>query len=321
MEGAQVWQCSQVVQQAGPLQNWAAVNMKRPAEVTLGIDLASKTGICEIEWDSMSATITRLDVKNIKTKNEWDIVKQAVVEAHEKGWWVGIDAPFGFPEAFGQSVEALRDPTGKTSGSPHTFSQAPFSDARVWRATEKITKDASGIDHLLSTVTDQITGHVINCDDLRYEAIGRARNWADGRLGCTTGIVEVYPAAALKIWKAPVGNYKTDKNDLEELVKWLFRRRSAPWLRAGTNRNKSTLNRNTLKSEADAFDALICALIARLASLRGGPTCPYHHAFTPTQMDLFRSEGWIHLPPLAPTLCYLDPANIPNIGQCPQCGG
>ena len=297
--------------------------MKRPADVTLGIDLANRTGICKIEWGSTSATITRLDVvQDITTEKGWDIVKQAVVEAHKNGWWVGIDAPFGFPEAFGQSVEALRDPTGKTSGSPHTFSQAPFSDARVWRATEKITKDASGIDHLSSTVTNQITGHVINCDDLRYEVIGRARNWADGRLGCTTGIVEVYPAAALKIWEAPVGKYKTNQVDLCGLVKWLFRSMSVSWLQFSTGGGglKWKLLR-TLMSKDDAFDALICALIARLASLPGGPTCPYHHTFTPAQMDLFRSEGWIHLPPLAPTLCYLDPANIPYIGQCPQCGG
>ena len=287
--------------------------MKRPADVTLGIDLASDTGICEIEWGSKSAIITRLEVQSIKTKNGWDIVKQAVVEAHEKGWWVGIDAPFGFPEAFGQSVEALRDPTGKTSGSPHA------SD-RVQRETEKITKDASG-KQPSSTVTNRITGHVINCDDLRYEVIGRARNLDDGRLGCTTGIVEVYPAAALKIWEAPVGNYKANQVDLCGLVKWLFK--SAPWLQLSSHIGVLELLRMLmiLASKDDVFDALICALIARLASLRGGPTCPYHHTFTPAQMDLFRSEGWIHLPPLAPTLCYLDPANIPNIGQCPQCGG
>ena len=286
--------------------------MKRPAEVTLGIDLAADTGICEIDWRGTPATITRLDVKNIKTKNEWDIVKQAVVEAHEKGWWVGIDAPFGFPEAFGQSVEALRDPTGKTSGSPHA------SD-RVQRETEKITKDASG-KQPSSTVTNYITGHVINCDDLRYEAIGRARNRADGRLGCTSGIVEVYPAAALEIWGLSGFGYKDKDKDkasgeLRKLV-YCLGILTYPWLRVALISYWSTL-----ASKDDAFDALICALMARLASLPGGPTCPYRRTFTSAQMDLFRSEGWIHLPPLAPTLCYLDPANIPYIGQCPQCGG
>ena len=296
--------------------------MKRPADVTLGIDLANRTGICEIKWGSTSATITRLKVvPDITTKTGWGVVQYAVVKAHEKGWWVGIDAPFGFPEAFGQSVEALRDPTGKTSGSPHAFSQAPFSDARVWRATEKIINGTSGKSPR-SVVTDYITGHVINCDDLRCEAIGRARNWADGRLGCTTGIVEVYPAAALEIWKAPVRKYKTNKNDLKELVEWLTKNattKSATWL-GGLTKGKPP-HLTTLASDDDAFDALICALMARLASLPGGPTCPYHHTFTPAQMDLFRSEGWIHIPPSGSTLRYLDPANIPNIGQCPQCGG
>lgn len=293
--------------------------MKRPADVTLGIDLANRTGICKIKWDRKSATITRLEVQNIKTKNGWDIVKQAVVEAHEKGWWVGIDAPFGFPEAFGQSVEALRDPTGKTSGSPHA------SD-RDWRETEKITQyvthsvTGKGNDWPSSTVTNRITGHVINCDDLRCEAIGRARNWADGRLGCTTGIVEVYPAAALERWGLSGFGYK-DKNKNKasvELCKLVYRLEILTylWLRVARISYLSTL-----ASKDDAFDALICALMARLASLPGGPTCPYHHTFTPAQMDLFRSEGWIHIPPSGSTLRYLDPANIPYIGQCPQCGG
>ena len=165
-----------------------------------------------------------------------------------------------------------------------------------------------------------ITGHVIDCDDLRYEAIGRARNRADGRLGCTSGIVEVYPAAALEIWGLSGFGYKDKDKDkasgeLRKLV-YCLGILTYPWLRVALISYWSTL-----ASKDDAFDALICALMARLASLPGGPTCPYRRTFTSAQMDLFRSEGWIHLPPLAPTLCYLDPANIPYIGQCPQCGG
>jgi len=34
-------------------------------------------------------------------------------------------------------------------------------------------------------------------------------NFGDGRLGCSTGIVEVYPAAALKIWGMPEERYAT----------------------------------------------------------------------------------------------------------------
>jgi len=34
-------------------------------------------------------------------------------------------------------------------------------------------------------------------------------NFGDGRLGCSTGIVEVYPAAALKMWGMPEERYVT----------------------------------------------------------------------------------------------------------------
>lgn len=85
-------------------------------------------------------------------------------------------------------------------------------------------------------------------------------------------IAEVYPAGACAMW------------GLEESHSLKALRDKAPWLRFEPGAEEGYANEH-------AFDALICALIARAITL--GLTAPPRHD---DERALAAVEGWIHLP-------------------------
>jgi hypothetical protein len=96
-------------------------------------------------------------------------------------------------------------------------------------------------------------------------------------------IVEVYPAAGLKLWHLPHNRYKGRANHtaLGALVDALIR--GAPWLDLGDHERVCRLSDH-------AFDAVVAALLARAAA-RGLTVMPEG-----VDRVAGTTEGWIALP-------------------------
>ena len=109
------------------------------------------------------------------------------------------------------------------------------------------------------------------------------------RSGSTGGLVEVYPAAALRAWGLPFEGYKNrQKQDPERRTRRLQMLASlqarAEWLHVADN------VRTACQDSDDVFDALIASLTTRAAAIGLCEPIP------PGSVDTARREGWIQLP-------------------------
>jgi predicted RNase H-like nuclease len=239
---------------------------------SLGIDLAAEppnTAACEITWTANKAHgrlyTDRLDDHQLVT----------LIETADK---VGIDCPFGWPQPFVDAVAAHANaaawPGRGQLGSSHRRSLR-------YRLTDEIVHQHIGI-WPLSVSTDRIGVTAMRCAAL-LDALAAAGHPVDRAGGGQ--VVEVYPAAALKHWGLPHQGYKKAEGAivrgqaLDQLLAML------PTLIL----DRDAMNR--CRHSDDAFDALICALVARAAGLgRTTRPCPGD------QTERAHVEGWIHLP-------------------------
>ncbi len=177
---------------------------------------------------------------------------------------IGIDVPLGWPDAFVEAVQLHRDGNGWPRLPTKEFTH---------RATDRWLIDELHV-HPLSVSTDRIA----------YPAMRAAALTAGMPRDGSGRVVEVYPAAALKVWRLQHQKYKrsTGRAVLSEIIGVL--RQRAPWLVADDPSWKS------IHASDHALDSLIAALIAR-AHARG--LC---HAITDADREAATREGWICLP-------------------------
>ncbi len=242
---------------------------------TVGIDLSAEpkgTAIATVTWSEGGATVSSL-----QTKAEDDLVLHFL---HHPDRAIGVDCPLGWPVKFVEFVGAhdmgdLVAPSPRTQGWRREF---------VMRRTDLFVRERTGIVPL-TVAADRIGHTALRLAALMSELGPHIDRSRDGR----GSVVEVYPAAALHIWGLPSRGYKgsTNAHHLDELVDGL--QASTPWLDLG-------LFEQDCRRSDDAFDAVICALVAKAA--KSGRTVP------PDDPELARREGWIHLPdshlPLTP---------------------
>ena len=192
---------------------------------TVGVDLASQaknTAACLIAWQPGRGHVEHLEL---------GVDDQQLIELAEQAEKVGIDVPFGWPDAF---VAAL--------ASHHQFESWPSvenpelrfrrTDLFVWEQTGKPP---------LSVSTDRIGVPA-------FRAARLLSRWDATRTG-EGRFVEVYPRAAR-------GRFNLGRTrSLDELI------RLAPWLDLDPEA--------VAKSEQseDCFDALIASLVARASIL------------------------------------------------------
>jgi predicted nuclease with RNAse H fold len=246
---------------------------------TVGIDLAAqpaRTALAVVVWDPGSAAVSEL----IRPAFDDQIV--AAVQDCDRA---GLDVPLGWPAPFTAFITAHQ-------GDTH----APLPDADAWRdlayrETDRVVAE-SFRKTPLSVSTDRIGLAAFRGATL----LARLRDaGVDVSRDGTGRILEAYPAVALMQWGLGVnGPYKgTDRGrasaNLTLLVDALLT--AAPWLDLGPHEERC-------RSNDDAFDAVICALIARAHHL-GLCTAP-----TREQQQRARTEGWIAVPeaPLAALL-------------------
>lgn len=303
---------------------------------TLGIDLAtshSHTGVCEIDWADDGGP-ARTIVERSKTHHDDELVDRICDVLADDGW-VGIDAPFGFPAAFTEAVGSWSDQRTVHTASGVDIAQRRGETGEIegswrWRATDRYVAEVltsqrrcmgwgGGTRWGLSSVASMITPTALRCARLLTSvAQRRADKGAPlkpvDRLGADR-VVEAYPVAALRLWleSDPTGtatlsrpksggtgerkSYKHSKGAREDLVEAIDAAAGAGAL--GIDDDSRTL----LEESDDRIDALVCALVARLAALN----------LSVTELDAeagindhnVADEGWIHFPDRNDTLTSL----------------
>jgi predicted nuclease with RNAse H fold len=228
---------------------------------TLGIDLAAqpkKTAACLVEWGD---GVVRAEVS---IGLDDDRLLQ-LIESAEK---VGIDAPFGWPDAFVNAVAAHH--RGEP-WPPAVGDWSSFSLPLVFRATDLAVME---VRRPLSVSTDKIGVTALRCARLIDRAGVKDRSG-------TGKVAEVYPAAALQVWDYNAGRYKGKLASAALPAMVAALRDVLP-----VEVQPQTL----VESNDDAFDALVAALVARAVAL-GLTTLP-----TDEVREQAQREGWIHVP-------------------------
>lgn len=294
---------------------------------TLGIDLATEhgsTGVCEIEWRrGQTPLITNLTKgSGVTGMLDCPYLADRMMKVLDKGGWVGIDAPFGFPNAFTTAVRAWTSKRGRVeiqadsppSGLPPLVSERwdpinrRVTDAHVSKRLHDLKNRpacaGSWSTWPLSSVVERITPTTVRCAEL-ISLTGRV---PPDRIGFNARIIETYPIAALRIWlcRHPAAWRSLTSWDDGTTTRPGYKKddRSGSAARADLAASlKSQLGLRfargvsvaELKDHHDLIDALVCAMVARLAASGDRPTA------IPTELlqhePVIEREGWIHLPP------------------------
>ena len=243
--------------------------------LTLGVDLATeprKTAVCAIEWpDSPGRPAT---IELIRANLTDDDILALAIDADV----VGIDAPFGWPRAWAESVGRYKP------GESFTAAGSPASITR--RATDAWVAKNVGI-YPLAVAANLIGATAIRCARLIHR-LGMPID--TGTFRGLPVITEVYPAAALLRWQLPYRLYKGRKLSAarEALIDAL--------VAAGLPVQLTIASRSAVDSSDDVLDALLCSLVSRAVAV--GLTDEAPEAL----QSEARAEGWIRVPSMQTTL-------------------
>ncbi|MGW9630228.1 DUF429 domain-containing protein [Agromyces sp. NPDC055520] len=235
---------------------------------TAGVDLAAdtkKTAVAVIRWERGRAT-----VEQVVLGASDGLIVEVAVEVD----LMGIDCAFGWPDDFVEFVSR------HAAGARVDLSRDEGMDWRrrlAYRETDREVLRRTGRSPL-SVATDRLGLTAMHCAallDALADRIGQIPRGGSGR------VVEVYPAAALRLWELNRPNYKVDADVRVGLIANLEER--APWL------DLETVRPQMIRSD-DAFDSVIAALVARAHALGGT------HPVPPAVREQADREGWIVLP-------------------------
>ncbi|MFF4585985.1 DUF429 domain-containing protein [Streptomyces sp. NPDC001388] len=246
---------------------------------TLGVDLSARprrTAAVVVDWSAERAVVR---TPLLRCGDEQLLHLLTALGAADRA---GVDCPFGWPAAF---VEAMSAHAGRSPRWPGRDAEGD-DDLRALRYRRT---DLFAARHAprppLSVSFDKLGAVAARWARLQALLAGRGRPVDRGGAG---RIAEVYPAAARHQWGLPLGT-------VDELTA------AAPWLEVPDEA------RRVCAASRDAYDALVCALVARAVGLRL-TTAP-----GPEDAEAARVEGWIHIP--APgTLERLRPAGRAGAG-------
>jgi predicted nuclease with RNAse H fold len=237
------------------------------ASTTLGIDLAAEsanTGACLVRWSRAGARVEWACVGTTRAPLD----NAALLPLARAADAVGVDAPLGWPRRF---VAAVR------GWSERGAWEEPWEpDARRalrLRATDRWIAALPGHRPPLSVSADSIGVCAMRASALLAELGPPEIDRVGGP------VFEVYPAAALRCWEQDATGYKRDAAVRAALLSAL----AGDWLDLGGCED-------ALVASDHAFDALICALVARAAAT--GRTQPAPDELREDAVV----EGWIHLP-------------------------
>jgi predicted nuclease with RNAse H fold len=238
---------------------------------SVGVDLSAEargTGVAAIDWSEDGARLLYVRVGAGDAT-----VLQAVQDADR----AAIDCPLGWPDPL---IDFLIAHRAGRAPAPSGVSGLDWRRTLARRATDLHVAQVLPGAVPLAVGADRIAA-------VAMRAAGLLAALADaGRPVDRTGagrLVEVYPAAALRVWGLASCSYKGSGNRaaLSQLV---------DELQAALPALEWQGHEEACRSSDDALDAVICALLARAAHLgltAGPPVGLAARAAT---------EGWIHLP-------------------------
>lgn len=238
---------------------------------TVGVDLSAEargTGIAVIDWDAGGGRLNEVLVGA-----DDSMVLTALNDTDR----AAIDCPLGWPEPFVDFLIAHR-----AGRAPAPIGQSGLEWRRELsrRATDLYVAEEVPGCVPLAVGADRIAAVAMRAAGL-LAALADAGKPVD-RSGAGL-LIEVYPAATLKIWGLTSRSYKGTGNhaafgllvdDLETALP------DFDW----------SSHESVCRRSDDALDAVVCALIARAAYL-GLTTGPPDHLSARAA-----TEGWIHLP-------------------------
>ena len=242
---------------------------------TVGVDLAAQpkhTAVAVIEWGAGRAHVVDIEVP----ADDDTVLRQS-----ERADKVGIDCPLGWPEPFVEFLIAHR--TNPPRPAPPNTSEQGWRSLAYRRTDEHVRTTAGLIP--LSVATDRIGLTAMRAARLQTLLANRGHDVDRSGTGL---IVEVYPAAGLKLWRLPHNRYKGRARHeglaapVDALISF------APWL-------DLTDHERVCRTSDHAVDAVIAALLARAAA-RGLTELPEN-----AYQAAAATEGWIALP-----LCTLE---------------
>ena len=234
--------------------------------LTLGVDLATKdarTALCLIRWGDGPPSLEHLVARDVSDGMIRAFASDADV--------VAIDAPFGWPIPFVDAVGAY------AAGSPWPR-QRPGG---LWlRRTDLVVQAAIGGRFPLSVSSDRIARPAERAARL-LTLLGQAERPAarDG----SDGVIEVYPAGALRHWGIHVEGYK-------DPAAMNLRAQIRDALISATGLRLSDDEHVALAATDHALDALVASLVGRAFGIDGT------HRPEGPDIAIARREGWIYLP-------------------------
>jgi predicted nuclease with RNAse H fold len=237
--------------------------------MTVGVDLAAepkKTAIAVIDWAGSTATVRHLQL---------GVTDPEIVALSAGAEMVGIDCPFGWPVEFVEFVSAH----SRGEVAPRQLFGSDWRRRLAYRDTDRFVREQVGR-WPLSVSTDRLGLTAMHCAEL-LDAFEREDRTPMDRSG-DGRYVEVYPAAALRVWSIPVDGYKTDP--AARAVATIRLRAAVPWLELRPTHIQA------MSSSDDAFDAVVAALISRAHAQGATHPIPDHSHERAT------TEGWMALP-------------------------
>ncbi len=218
------------------------------AVLTVGVDLAAEavgTAVAVIESSTAGVVVRDL----ILPGND-----DTVIDAVQKADKAGIDCPLGWPDAFVSFVSAHRLGAVALAGGAELGGKA-WRRGLAWRHTDEVVREATGMVPL-SVAADRIAHTALRC------AVIQARLATLGvrvdRSGAGT-VVEVYPAASLKIWNLPWRDYKKPTGAAARAAIVAQIETRAPWLSLGGHADQCRRSDHALDALVAALTALACA--------------------------------------------------------------
>lgn len=238
--------------------------------LTAGVDLAAeseRTAMAVVEWSSTGGAVTELSL---------GVDDDSILSTSLGTDKMGIDCPFGWPDDF---IHFLNEHQHGNATYPADRSPADWRRTLAYRETDRFVQDETRLAPL-SVASDRIARTAMRAARLLSRMSVNAK--PVDRTGSGI-IVEVYPAASLRIWGLRHKGYKRigNRSILQELVARL--QEAAPWLDLGSYHDRCC-------QSDDAFDAVIAALTSRAAAIER-TRLP-----DATQQARARTEGWIALP-------------------------
>lgn len=233
-----------------------------------GLDLSAEPKGTALSVLEVSSTRVKLQSLEIGLRDAQIVAASTGLEK------LGIDCALGWPIEF---IDFLQQQANPNTEAKKFEGSIELRRTLAYRETDRMVREVTKR-WPLSVSTDRLGMAAIRCAGLLSAIAATGANVSRAGEGL---VVEVYPAASMRIWQLDSAGYRNDADVRARLLRELCA--AAPWLEVSGH--------ETLLTEShDAFDSLVAAL-ATLAVVVGHASVPM-----PAQFERARVEGWVHLP-------------------------